>query len=349
MKKQQLWISLAIVLIAFFLVVAYYAWIYYGYINLPNIKTEQENVELFVYPDVDLEELLNEMIDSGWMKDRESFLWVAQKMSFDTENLKEGRYLIKNEMNNRQLIQLLRSGNQSAINLVVPEAPDLNTIASRLGQQLMQDSASISEYFNGTEFIDKFSMDAVTLKALIIPNTYQVWWTISPEDFVRRMQREYESFWDKNERRNKAAALGLSLKEVIILASIVERESNYGPERPSIAGVYLNRIKNNWPLQADPTVVFAMGNPKVRRVLNRDLEIDSPYNTYKYPGLPPGPICIPSINSIDAVLNADDHNYFFFCAAPNHSGTHVFSRTLSQHMQNARKFQSWLNQQRIMR
>lgn len=349
MKSKHIWISLAILFLIGLSVALFYIWKFYGYIHNPNFQFDGNQTELLIYPDTEFEELIYQMKDSGWVKNTPSLFWVADRMNFSDQSLKTGRYLINDGINNRQFIQQLRSGNQAAVNLVVPEAPDLEKIAGRLGNQLMQDSIEFAEYFNSQLLHEDFAIDKVELKAMLIPNTYQMWWTASPKDFVSRMQREYNAFWDSNNRREKAKQLGLTEKEVIILASIVERESNYRPERPAIAGVYINRLKNNWPLQADPTVVFAMGNPKVRRVLTRDLEIDSPYNTYKNTGLPPGPIFIPSISSIDAVLNAEEHNYYFFCAAPDHSGTHVFARTLAQHNQNARRFHNWLNQQRIMR
>jgi len=349
MNSKQIWLSLALITVIGLFVAAFFAWKYYGYLHKPNFSFPQQQSELFIYPETDFEYLIYQIKDSGWIENKESLIWVAEKMSFKDSHLKAGRYLIPDGINNRQFIQLLRSGNQAAVNLVVPEAPDLYRIAARLGQQLMQDSSEFAEYFTGEGLFTDFGLSEVELKAILIPNTYQMWWTSTARDFVNRMQREYQLFWDNKDRRIKAAQLNLTEKEVIILASIVERETNYNPERPAIAGVYLNRLKNNWPLQADPTVVFAMGNPQVRRVLLRDLEIESPYNTYKYAGLPPGPICIPSISSIDAVLNPQSHEYFFFCAAPDNSGTHVFARTLAQHNQNARRFQTWLNQQRIMR
>lgn len=349
MKSKYIWISLTFLFLVGLSIALFYIWKFYGYIHNPNFQFNGNQTELLIYPNTQFEELIYQMEDSGWVKNTPSLFWVADRMNFSNQNLKTGRYLINDGINNRQFIQQLRSGNQAAVNLVIPEAPDLNKIAGPIGLQLMKDSTDFADYFNSQLLYENFGINTVELKAMLIPNTYQMWWTSSPKDFVNRMQREYNSFWDSNNRRAKAKQLNLTEKEVVILASIVERESNYQPERPAIAGVYINRLKNNWPLQADPTVVFAMGNPKVRRVLTRDLEIDSPYNTYKNTGLPPGPICIPSISSIDAVLNAEDHSYFFFCAAPDHSGTHVFARTLAQHNQNARKFHNWLNQQRIMR
>ena len=349
MSKKVIWRGLLGLLVLLLILGAFLAHRYYNYIFSDNIALSAESCELYIYPNSSFGDLLDSLHTMSCIESEESFLWTAERMEFTSAKLRPGRYVIQQPMNNREFIQRLRSGNQDAINLVVPAARDLTVVAARAGNTLMPDSSLIADYFFGKELEEKFELDARQLKSRIIPNTYQMWWNSDPDDLVARLLREYELFWDKNQRREKADKIGLSAEEVIILASIVERESNYVPELPTIAGVYLNRLQSNWPLQADPTVVFAMGNPEIRRVLTRDLEIDSPYNTYKYPGLPPGPICIPSIHSIDAVLNPASHEYFFFCAKPDNSGAHVFSKTLSAHMQNARRFQNWLNQQRIMR
>jgi len=172
---------------------------------------------------------------------------------------------------------------------------------------------------------------------LIIPNTYEFYWNTSAEQFLERMYREYRLFWEGN-RDEKANALNMSRPEVVILASIVEKETNMNDEKARISGVYVNRLEQNWLLQADPTLVYASGDFGLRRVLNMHKEIESPYNTYKYPGLPPGPICIPSIASVDAVLNTEDHDYLFFCAKDDLSGYHVFARSITQHNRNARRY-----------
>lgn len=322
---------------------------FYNYVFRPNISTEERHCELFVYPDFQLPDIIEALHLQNCLVDKYSLEWTARRMEFNDASVKPGRYLLSNGLNNREIIHRLRSGRQDGINLIVPAARDLTYIAQRAGQTLMPDSSDFSNYFFGPELIRDFKMDSTQLKNIIIPNTYQMWWNSEPKALVSRLLREYDTFWDQNDRRQKAQNLGLSEEQVIVLASIVERESNYQPERPSIAGVYLNRLKSSWPLQADPTVVFALGDSNIRRVLTRDLEIDSPYNTYKYSGLPPGPICIPTINSIDAVLNPEDHDFYYFCAKADESGTHVFSKSLREHMRNARKFQNWMNQERILR
>ena len=185
------------------------------------------------------------------------------------------------------------------------------------------------------------------MMSIFIPNTYQVYWNISPTELIDRMKKESDKFWSDKNRMDKLAKLEMTKEEVYTLASIVEKETNYVPEKATVAGVYLNRLNKGIMLQADPTVVFANNDFKIRRVLNKHLEKDSPYNTYKYAGLPPGPIAIASISSIDAVLENKDHKFLYFCAVPDNSGQHAFAKTLSQHNANARKFQRWLNKQRI--
>jgi len=183
---------------------------------------------------------------------------------------------------------------------------------------------------------------------LFVPNTYQIFWNIEPEKFIARMKKEYDAFWS-GKRSEQAAAMGMTADEIVTLASIVQEETNKNDEKPRVAGVYVNRLKSNWLLQADPTLKFALGDFTIRRVLDTHKEIDSPYNTYKYTGLPPGPICMPDVSSIDAVLNYEQHNYYYFCAKDDMSGYHVFENTLSKHNLNARKYHNALNRARIYR
>lgn len=322
---------------------------FYQYIEGPNLTTPDRVCEIFIYPESSFEEVVQAFEKSNCLKDLCSFEWVASRMGYSENTIRPGRYLFQNGMSNRSIIGKLRSGNQDAVNVTIIPGRDLGFIAERASRNILADSASIMEFFTSDQLQSEFGMDMTGLKTRILPNTYQMWWNTGPVELVDRLLREFDRFWKTNDRLARAEELNLTPEEVIILASIVESETNYIPEMPTIAGVYLNRLNSGWLLQADPTVVFALGNPGIRRVLTRDLEVDSPYNTYKYPGLPPGPINIPSIHAIEAVLNPKSHDYFYFCARPDNSGTHVFSKTLSAHLHNARQFQNWLNRQRIMR
>ena len=211
------------------------------------------------------------------------------------------------------------------------------------------DSISILSYITNQDFLNKLSLDSYNVSCLFIPNTYEFYWNTSAEDFAERMALEYEKFWNQ-ERTKKAKEIGLTYIEVSILASIVEKEQNIKiDERSDIAGLYLNRINKNMKLESDPTLIFAIGDFSINRVLNKDKKVDSPFNTYKYKGLPPGPICIPSINAIDAVLNASDHDYIFMCAKEDFSGYHNFATNYRDHLKNARRYQKELNKRRILR
>ena len=198
------------------------------------------------------------------------------------------------------------------------------------------------------DYVKKFGFTTENIISMFIPNTYEVYWDITAEKFMERMNKEYTSFWT-DQRKARLKAIGLTQLQAITLASIVEKESNKNDEKPDIAGVYMNRYKQGWLLQADPTLVYAMGDFTIKRVLNAYKNIDSPYNTYKYAGLPPGPICLPSISSIDAVLNYRQHNYMYFCAREDFSGYHNFAVTMNEHLVNAARYQQALDRQGIMK
>lgn len=219
-------------------------------------------------------------------------------------------------------------------------------LAGKIGKQIEADSASIAKLLHDKDYVGKLGFNERTLPAMFLPDTYEFYWNTDAESFISRMLQEYNKFW--NEDRKKAAKdKGLSPVEVSILASIVDKETNKTDEMPRIAGVYINRLHSNWLLQADPTLIFAIGDFSIKRVLNVHKEIESPYNTYKYIGLPPGPICIPSVAAVKAVLNAENHNYFYFCAKEDFSGYHNFAKTLTEHNHNAVKYQNALNQRGI--
>ncbi len=274
------------------------------------------------------------------------FSLIANQMNY---KVTPGKYKIEASVKNyRHLIRTLQ-GNQLAINLTFHNFRLKEQLAGYLGSKIETDSAEFASLLNDTTFLKKYGYTPETIMALFIPNTYQVYWNCTAEQFFDRMQKEHRKFWS-DDRLKKAEALGLTPTEVYTLASIVESESQYKPERKRIAGVYLNRLNTKgWLLEADPTVIFAVGDFNIKRVLNKHLEFDSPYNTYKYPGLPPGPIYMASINSIDAVLDAEKHEYMFFCAKPPEEGmptSHAFAKTLRQHQNNARAYWAWLRKNR---
>lgn len=276
----------------------------------------------------------------GWIRDRRSFEWTALRKQYDS-NVKPGRYRIKQGMTNQSLVDLLRSGEQEAVNLFFQNARTPAELAGRIARQIEADSLGLLNLMNDHEFLHQYGVTPATLFAITIPNTYQFFWNTSPKGFLLRMYKESEKFWNAK-RKERAAAIGLTQVQVVTLASIVEKETAMNSEKRVIAGVYMNRLMRNMPLQADPTLIFAWHDYTIKRVLNRHKEILSPYNTYLHTGLPPGPICLPSTASIDAVLEFESHDYLYFCAREDFSGYHNFAVTLSEHNRNAARYQQAL-------
>jgi UPF0755 protein len=248
-------------------------------------------------------------------------------------------------MSNLRLVNMLRAGEQQPVRVTFNSLRSVEQLAKVVSGQIEADSASISRLLIDEEFLGNYNLDRYTAMTMFIPNTYEFYWNTDARQFIERMKVESERFWTEG-RKEKAGKLGLNLKEVLTLASIVEKETNKNDEKAKIAGVYINRLRRGWPLQADPTVVYATGDFSATRILNKHTKIDSPYNTYKYKGLPPGPICIPSISSIDAVLNHDRHEFMFFVASEDLSGYHVFSKTLREHNTHAKRYRKAVKEAR---
>lgn len=257
-----------------------------------------------------------------------------------------GRYATGEGVSSFQLLRNLRGGRQAAVELVIPVVHTLNDLAGRLSQQLEVDSTSLSKVLVNNDLLKEVGVDTATVACLFIPNTYEVYWDITPEKLLKRMKKECDSFWTTS-RQAQAKEAGVTPNEAYILASIVEQESANEKERPMIAGMYLNRLHQGMKLQADPTVKYALHNFALRRIMHNHLTVDSPYNTYKYEGLPIGPICIPSLNAIEAVLNYTHHNYIYMCAKEDFSGTHNFAATYEEHMANAKRYAAALNQRGV--
>ncbi|HOK37328.1 MAG TPA: endolytic transglycosylase MltG [Bacteroidales bacterium] len=313
---------------------------YYNYIFKPNIKLDKSKEFLYIPTGSDFEDVCRILKENNFVDDINSFRFVAEKKKY-INSVKAGRYELYDGMSNNELVNLLRSGKQTPVNLSFISLRSFELLAGKLALYIEADSAVIAEYLNNPQTAEKYGFNLQTFMAMFIPNTYQVYWTITPEKLIERLYEEYQKFWN-DERKRKASKIGFTPVEVSVLASIVEAETQKNEEKARVAGVYINRLNKGMLLQADPTVIFAVGDFSIRRVLNRHLEIDSPYNTYKYPGLPPGPINIPSISSIDAVLNYEKHNYLYFCAKADFSGYHEFAVTLAQHEINAKKYRDAL-------
>ena len=261
-------------------------------------------------------------------------------------NIHTGRYTTGEGISTIKLVRNLRGGRQASIGLVIPVVHTLSDLAGRLSKQLQMDSVQLNNAFHDPKLLKQFGVDTTNLACLFIPNTYEVYWNINTEQLLKRMKKEHDEYWTKS-RTNKAKEAGLTPDEAYTLASIVEQESVNPDERPMIAGMYINRLHQGMRLQADPTVKFALQDFNIRRITHAHLSVDSPYNTYRNAGLPIGPICIPSIDAIEAVLNYTHHDYIYMCAKPDFSGTHNFASTYEEHMKNAHEYAEALNKRGV--
>ena len=341
MNKKNKKILVGSLLAAILLGIAGIAHIYYYFFAQPFQITD--TTYIYIDRDDDVDSVYHKIIDAGNPKQMHGFESLVRYQGY---NVKTGRYAIKPTDNMRYLHRRLSMGYQTPIKLTVGSVRTLDRIARNTARQLMVDSCEIANILNDTAYISKLGFTPETLPALFIPNTYEVYWNMSAEDFMQRMLKEHKAFW--NEKRLKQAeAIGLTPIEVSTLASIVEEETANQAEKPMVAGLYINRLKKGMLLQADPTVKFSLQEFGLKRILFKHLEVDSPYNTYKYAGLPPGPIRVPSYQGLESVLNYTKHNYIYMCAKEDFSGTHNFAVTSAQHAANARKYQQALNRRGI--
>ena len=304
---------------------------------------------VYVYIDQDdtADSIFYKVKTTGKTQTLTGFRWLSYYREYPL-HIHTGRYAIHPQESAYQVFHRLFRGHQTPVNLVIGSVRTLDKLSKSLGSQLMIDSAEIAQKLKDTTFIRQLGYQPETLPCLFIPNTYEVYWNLSIDALFQRIQKEHTRFWNQ-QRISKAQKLGLTLAEVCTLASIVEEETNNTAEKPMVAGLYLNRLKRGMPLQADPTVKFALQDFGLRRITQKHLQTQSPYNTYLNPGLPPGPIRIPSATGIDAVLNPAKHNYLYMCAKEDFSGTHNFAATLSAHMINARKYWNALNKRKIFK
>ena len=308
----------------------------------PNALIDQDQAYLLKIPsNSEYSGVVQTLYEERVINDALSFGFVAKVLGYQ-EAVKPGLYKVEPKMNNLDLVRMLRSGNQVPVQVTFNTIRTKEELAEKITAHLEVPKEQVLALLQDSVYIRKFGFEEETILSMFIPNTYELWWNISAEGLLDRMHTEYQNFWTE-ERKQKAEALGLQQREVSTLASIVQAESQKADERPKIAGVYLNRLRMGMALQADPTLVFAVGDFSLRRILNSHKAIDSPYNTYKYTGLPPGPINLPDVNSLDAVLNAEKHRYLYFCAKEDFSGYHSFAESYAEHLQNANRYQRALN------
>lgn len=306
-----------------------------------------QKVSLFIDSDDTVDSVYHKVYLQGAAGGMTGFRWLACWRSYE-QHLHTGHYLIYPGENAYTLFHRLYRGQQTPVNITIGSARNADRIAKLLSRQLMIDSTSIASALHDTLFLQKNGYTEETLMSLFIPDTYQVYWDITPEKLLQRLLKEHNRFWNET-RQAKTKAIGLTPQEVSILASIVEEETNNNAEKNMVAGLYINRLQRGIPLQADPTVKFALQDFALRRITNQHLKVDSPYNTYLYKGLPPGPIRIPTPIGLDAVLNYTRHNYLYMCAKEDFSGTHNFATTLSEHNRNAQRYWNALNKRKIYR
>ncbi len=336
----------AIVLAAIAIVGAIVGYVLYSSTMLPNIYISNEKAKfLYVYPTDNFESVVARLDSTKNVKDIKSFKNYAEYQEYPA-NIVPGRYELVNQMSNVQLVNNLKKGRQAPMNLTFNNVRTKEDLCKRFSEALMLSYDDLYSLLNSDEAMAKYNLNSKTSVALFIPNTYQVYWTVSAPDLLDRMKKEYDKFWTE-ERVKKCADANLTQVEVSTLAAIVEEETKSAKEQPAVAGLYLNRLHKGMLLQADPTVKFAVGDFSIRRIRSGHLEVDSPYNTYKYEGLPPGPIRIPSVGAIDAVLNYDHHDYIYMCASEQFDGTHNFAKTFDEHQDNAKKYHKALNKRRI--
>lgn len=322
----------------------------YQVILAPNTQFEEEQVDIYVASNATYPEVREQL--EPYLKDIEAFDVVAQKKGY-SGNVDPGHFILKPGMNNNEIINTLRSTNVP-VSVIFNNQERLEDLAGRISGQIEADSISLLKTMKDSTFLEDNGFTERNTLALYIPNKYEFYWNTSAEEFRNRMLKEYNRFWTEG-RLAKAEKIGLTPNEVTVLASIVQKETAKVEERPKVAGVYMNRINNGWKLDADPTVIYALKDKFqnfdtiIKRVLYKDLEINSPYNTYLYKEIPPGPITMPDISSIDAVLNFADHDYFYFVADVENFGYHKFAKTLAQHNANKKAYIRWINKQDINR
>ena len=331
-------------------IAGYFAYFVYNAMFKPNTAFNNDVAYIYVPSNATYQDVREQL--EPLLKDIDSFDALAAQKKYTT-HIKAGRFPVKKGMSNNDIINSIRSNNLP-IKLSFNNQERIEDLAGRIAQQIEPDSLSLLKAMTDSTFLKEKNFTKQTVMNMYVPNTYEFFWNTSPELFRDKMLGEYYRFWNDS-RQAKRKALKLSVNEVMTIASIVQKETAKVDERPRVAGVYLNRIRKGWPLEADPTVIYAKKlkennfDQVIKRVLYKDLEIDSKYNTYKYPGIPPGPITMPDVSAIDAVLNAEQHDYMFFVADVKNFGYHKFAKTLAQHNANKRLYTQWISSQGINR
>ena len=313
-----------------------------------EILSDTNKVILKIQEDLLFSEIGDYLVSKDLLLSPKTINQLIEFKNYENNTLKEGKYIIQTKWSNNKLVnQLFLMRNQHVVDLYIPSVRNLEVLCGRLSSQLELDSAKLLHLFQDEDIQEKFGFDSYSFSSIVIPNTYEVFTNISENSLIEFIASKYKNFWN-TERMDKANKIGYSQSKITILASIVQMEQQIKfDEHSKIAGLYINRLKKNMKLQADPTVKFALKMPNLRRLYYKHLEVDSPYNTYKYKGLPPGPICIVDPRVIDAVLNFSKHDYIFMCAKPSYSGYHNFSSTNKEHEKYKKMYTTWLSLEKI--
>jgi UPF0755 protein len=319
--------------------------IYYLNYFGPNVTDKHEY--LYIHTGADYDDVYKTIRDSDMVKDSTTFNWAAENMKYKSR-IKAGRYRLKPGMSNRALINMLASGTQEPVTLSFHTMRLKEQFAVYVSKKIEPDSTAILNLLDSAAFIKQYGFTTDDVFTMFLPNTYQLYWNSSPEKFFKKMYAGYEKFWTP-ERKQKATDIGLSQVQVSILASVVDAEALHDDEMPTIAGLYLNRLKKGMKLESDPTIIFALHDFTIHRVLNKDLTVNSPYNTYTHTGLPPGPVMMPSINALNSVLDYQKNDYLYMCAKADFSGYHAFATNQADHLVNAHAFQKALSERHIMK
>ena len=345
-KKSRKRLYLSIIAATLFATVAYLGYtLGYKYYSVKISRiTTNETAYIYITPQDNAASVMKKIGEAVPTANTDGFAALAEHNRYDSRK-RSGKYAIKDGDTMSDIYNRIVSRQQTPVRVTIPSTRDIQQAIGVISRQIMADSAELAAYTHPVA-MSCFGIEKANIPAFFLPDTYEVYWDISAEDFFEKMAGWNKQYWN-DERKAKAKAAGLTPAEVSVLASIVDEETANVAEMPTVAGLYINRLKRGMPLQADPTVKFALGDPTRRRILNKDLEVDSPYNTYKNTGLPPGPIRIPSKQAIESVLNHEKHNYIYMCAKEDFSGTHNFAKTLSEHNSNAKKYQQALNKLNI--
>ena len=343
MKKKISTIRYVIALAGLlFVCFSYYA---YQIFKTPNIQVKKKDFVLYIPSNGNFTSVMDTLMKYEVLTDKLSFAFVAKLLDYQ-EHVRPGRYQLSAGATNLTIVRKLKNGQQDPLKLTFNNIRIKRDLAAKLDETLEFSADEFLVQINDPKIVAEYGFDTNTVMAMFLPNTYEVFWNSTPEEFMKKMNKEYKRFWNK-ERLNKAQAAGFTPIQIAVIASIVEAETNKNDEKSRIAGVYINRLKSDMPLQADPTVKFALQDFTIKRVTQEHTAVESPYNTYKNTGLPPGPINMPSTVTLDAVLNYEKHKYIYFCASPNEIGYHDFAESYRDHVNNANRYRKFLDKQKI--